>query len=103
MIYVKTIILTLIRDDKDPLGTSLLRMCGKCSCFCRCIGGDDDDGDTSGDDVIGDIGKKPKSLFGRFGGVSDGSGCKGADSVVVDVAVVEFDINERGGVDDALN
>ncbi len=62
----------MTNEVRDPLGTSLLRMCGRWSCFC--LGGDDEDGDNSGDDVIGDIGKKPKNLFGRFGGVSDGSG-----------------------------
>ena len=76
-------------------------MCGKWSCFWR-RGGDDDDGDSSGDDVIGERGKNPKNLFGLFGVVvvSDGSGWSGADRLfVVVVVAVELDTSESGGVD----
>jgi hypothetical protein len=54
----------LTSDVSDPLGTSLLRMCGKWSCFCRVD--DISFGDNSGDDAIGDSGfGDGKKAWGR--------------------------------------
>ncbi len=104
---------TLTRDVREPLGTSLLKMWGKWSCFWRAgnAGEDSPFGDNSGDEVIGDNGgfagggKNPKNRFGRFGVVvRDGSGWSGPEMTGTDVdafvVVVAFDISEEGGVGD---
>jgi hypothetical protein len=100
--------LTLTNDVRDPLGTSLLRMWGRCSCFWRGKAGDDSAfGDISGDEVMGDRGglaggKRPRKRLGRLGVLRAGSGWSGPAKATVEldavVVVVELETRDMGGV-----